>query len=413
MAGLIAEVAQNYPVQGVHLDYVRYPNRNLGFDDYTVQELKKETGLDLQNLRYPTLPAYGFFEGNPLSQPTTAQTLAYFDNGVPAVLLNSYGQGQVILLNWNATRRDVMASTEILNRSLEFLRSEGQSPVYLLESATNAAEYGGGSFRAVYAWLQDIGEAPEVIEEGDIANLSPDSILVLPNVYLISASTAADLAAYVKQGGNLIMIDGPVRAIENKTVQALTGMGSTGDYFEEETLLVADGEHPLIPYNPAGSTDLADYEAVDEQWREFRQQGINRLVAEVMSGSKPPPQTQVSAAVYPNKEAAKRVLQDWYSWLENGKIDFVVPMAYVNSNPPLLLDMTEWATQVPGGLTHLIPGLASADFDQDNEPRKSIDDIVTEINIVKTGGASGVVLFSLDYMDDEILQGLKQGPFAP
>ena len=63
---VMLEVINNYNVQGIHFDYIRYPHRNLGFDDYSAQIFMEEDGIDLETLRYSTLPAFGFFSGYPL-----------------------------------------------------------------------------------------------------------------------------------------------------------------------------------------------------------------------------------------------------------------------------------------------------------------------------------------------------------
>ncbi len=410
---VMLEMVNNYNIQGIHFDYIRYPNRNLGFDDYSAQAFKEASGLDLETLRYPTLPAFGFFRGNPLGEPATAETLAYFENGIPAVLLNTYGQGQVILLNWDAARRDVMASTEILKRSLTFLRSNDQTAIYLMESETNKNTFGGNDFRKVRAWLDDIGHSFEIIEETDIGNLTAGSVLVMPNVYVITPEVAASLALYVEQGGNIIFVDGPVYAIEDENIQAITGMSGLEDAFEEESLLLAVEEHPLIPNNPDASQNFEEYEALDDMWQKFRKEGINRLVAEVYRRVKDnDPNVQISAAVYPGKHAAGRVLQDWHNWVQNENIDFVIPMAYSANISYFTLNVAEWKSEVPGGFDRVIPGLAVADFDQSDEPLKPVDNILNEISIVKLGGARGVVLFSIDYIDDEILNSLRQGPFS-
>ena len=104
----------NYDVDGIHFDYTRYPRSQFGFDPYSADLFAEEYGLDLETLRYPELPAYARFEGNPLIWPNTAQVLAEFDNGQPAVLLNHYGAGQAILLNWMASQRETVATSEIL-----------------------------------------------------------------------------------------------------------------------------------------------------------------------------------------------------------------------------------------------------------------------------------------------------------
>ncbi len=409
---IMLEVIENYDIQGIHLDYIRYPNRTLGFDNYSAQTFKEQSGIDLETLRYATLPAFGFFEGYSLSNPTTAQTIAYLDDIGPAVLLNQYGQGQVILLNWNAGRRDIVASTEIFKRSLDLLQSDNGRPIYLLESKTNKDEFGGSDFRNVRDWLRDLGYIFNIIEEDEIANLDLASVLVMPNIYVMTDEVAANLATYVEQGGHMIFVDGPIYAIDNENIQAITGMSQAGEEFEDETLLLASGQHPLIPNNPNASLDFDEYEALDDTWQQFRKEGINQLVSEVYQRIKnSDPNVKFSAAVFPNYYSASRVLQDWYTWVENENIDFVIPMSYDADITELALDVAEWKFEVPGGFERVIPGLAVADFNQSDEPLKPTANILKEISTVKSEGAKGVVIFSIDYANDEILNALHQGPF--
>lgn len=42
----ILEVAQKYDVDGINLDYIRYASDLMGYDDYSIQEFKNETGID-------------------------------------------------------------------------------------------------------------------------------------------------------------------------------------------------------------------------------------------------------------------------------------------------------------------------------------------------------------------------------
>ncbi len=78
MSYLMLEVVERYGVDGIHFDYTRYPGPEWGFDAYSITAFAQQYGLDLNQLRYADLPAYGQFEANPLTQPGTAQVLATF-----------------------------------------------------------------------------------------------------------------------------------------------------------------------------------------------------------------------------------------------------------------------------------------------------------------------------------------------
>ena len=173
------------------------------------------------------LPAYGLFVSNPLSEPTSARVLATFANGLPAVALNTYGKGEVVLLNWRANQRTTAVGSEIMRRSLQRLLHTGQQ-IYLLRSETNAKEYGYDSFDSTLEWLTHLGWVPVQVSETDVPDLAVGSVLVMPDVYLISTATAAQLAQFVRDGSGIIFVDGPSRSIELTDIQAITGMTSRG-----------------------------------------------------------------------------------------------------------------------------------------------------------------------------------------
>ena len=413
MSDVMMEVVENYDVDGVHFDYIRYPGSNWSFDSYSVSALAAEHGVDLEVLRYAQLPAYGALRGNPLDGVETAEVLAEFDDGTPAVLLNTYGAGQVIVLNWHAQRQEIAAASEILQRSLNYLLDEGGS-VYVLHSGTNIAEYGADSFRRDIAWLRSLGWEPhQVTEEDDLAALDANSVLVLPNVYVMEASTAAELCGFVQNGGGLIFIDGPVRAIKYTAIRTLTGMQGRGGYFKDERMILAVGESELIPAG-GPAIDLQAREEIISQWNAFREESVNALVRDVYRRVKAVrPEVQVSAAVYRKRSWAADVFQDWYAWLDGGYVDFVVPMAHVGINRVAALEslIDEW--EADGVHDRMAVGLAVADLDDRNEPLKSSEQVILELELLERRGINRVVIFDNKHISSEHLSALARGPFAP
>lgn len=51
IADIAAEIAQNYNVAGIHLDYIRYPNSSFGYSSGEQERFFLDTGLDIDN--YP------------------------------------------------------------------------------------------------------------------------------------------------------------------------------------------------------------------------------------------------------------------------------------------------------------------------------------------------------------------------
>lgn len=412
MSDLILGVARNYDVDGIHLDYIRYPGENWSFDAYSVETLAAEYDIDLESLRYPQLPAFGSFHGNPLILPWTAEVLAEFDDGTPAVTQNNYGQGKVIVLNWHAEDQQVAVSSEILRRSLEFLLNDSDE-VYILRSETNEARYTNQFFKKNNTWLESLGWQPVQVSEQDLETLSTNSVLVMPNIYVMTAATAAALANFVENGGNLIFIDGPTKAMQYADVRAMVGMLSRGLYFKGERTISAVGQNQLIP---AGGQvlDPETREQYRTRWNAFRAEGVTALVKDVYQRVKEiKPKVQISAAVFRRKAWADRKFQDWYSWLDKGYVDFVTPMAYVGldetSDLADLID--EWQTL--GDLDQIKPGLSVADFQERNNPLKTPYQLLQELELLKDRGIKGVLIFDLQHLMEDQVAALISGSSAP
>jgi len=410
ISDLISEVVLNYDVDGVHLDYIRYPGSKWSFDPHSVTALANEYGVDLDSLRYAQLPAYGFFHGNPLFGVGTAQVLAKFDDGIPAVILNTYGQGKVVVLNWHAEDQQIAASSEILKRSIEALLGEG-GEVCIFRSEVNEAEYGDTYFSKNKAWLESLGWAPVQVAEAGLTGLNSDSVVVLPNIYVMEASTVSELARFVENGGGLIFIDGPVRAMKYRDLRTLTGMWGRWRYFKGDRALLAVGESDLIP-DSGWELDIQAYREQISRWDMFREESVTSLVQDVYRRVKrEKPGVQVSAAVYRKQAWAAGVFQDWYGWLSDGYMDFVVPMAYVSEASSLEELINEWHTE--GDLNRTMAGLAVADFNDRNRPSKTAGQVLTEVELLQRRGISGVILFDFEHITDDQLQALATGPFAP
>ncbi len=407
------EIVENYNVDGIHFDYTRYPHPGWkwGFDSYSATAFAEEYGLELEALRYSELPAYGSFAGNPLAGVSTAQVLAEFDNGRPAILINNYGNGQVILFNWDADERRIAASSEILDRSINYLAGEN-GDVYILHSKTNAEKYGFGGFDRGIAWLEDLGNSPIRVTEADVVTLSTDGVLVMPNVYLINAQVASDLADFVRRGGGVVFIDGPTPSVQDKNIQAITGMRNRGSHFKETGLLVATGEHDIIPNNDRG-LELKDYQALDAQWKTFRQQGINKLLQDVYQRIKRvAPRVLVTITVAANQQTlAEQHFLDWQAWLEGKYVDLVIPRAYVDQGEPLQPIINDWQPALERfGRTTL--ALKTFTRQGDEYISKTPARVLAEIYQVCTSGSKGVILFDIEHTGNDVLEALATGSFS-
>lgn len=409
---LVLEIVKNYDVDGIHFDYLRYPGPEWGFDAYSLELFGEEYGVDANLLRYSELPAYATFEGNPLADVGTAQVLATFDDGQPAVLLNSYGAGEAILLNWNASQRQVAVGSGILDRSINYL-SDGDGEIYVLNSETNGAKYGSEGFDNGMAWLEDLGRQPMEATEGELASLDANGVLVLPNVYLTSAQAASDLADFVRRGGGVILIDGPTPSIEDKHLQAITGMRGRGKYFNGTRLLIAAREHDIIP-NSKRALTLGEYKALDAQWKRFRKESINKLLQEVYQRIKQEnPEVLVSITVSGDQEnLAEEHLLDWRTWLGGGCVDLIIPRAYVDQDEPLVPLVGAWQPEMESSGRIVLGLKAYSDQDQEDIP-KTPERVLGEIELARTSGSKGIVLFDIGRTGDDVLTALAAGPFSP
>lgn len=410
LSDLMWEAVDRYGADGVHFDYTRYPGTEWGFDAYSVEAFAQAYGFSADELRYADLPAYGLFKGRPLIDPISARVLASFDNGLPAVTLNAYGQGEVVVLNWNAIDREVGIGGALLQRSLDYLLDGGQ--VYLLRVEENVQRNGEERLEAGGAWLEDLGRPHRVATEAEIASLSADSALVLPAVFVMPPGTAAALAGFVQRGGGLIFIGGPVQALGLEDVRSLTGMQARGDNFDEWMVMTADEDHPVIP-SSSRPADLALFQARDAQWREFRKQGINLLVEGIYHRIKAAhPEADVSVTITSDAaEAEDRVLQDWRAWLEGGYVDYIIPRAYLDTVAELETLLQAWRPDIEryGRITL---GLSTFIGKGQSRVSKSPEQLLAELDLALGAGSDGVLLWVYNEISDDQLEMLA-ATFSP
>ena len=406
---LVSELVTTYGVDGIHFDYTRYPGPQWGFDPYSAELFADEAGADLELLRGAELPTYAHFQGNPLLFVGRAQVLAEFGNGQPAVLLNRYGAGETILLNWDASKRQIVAEDEILNRSIEYLLKEG-GKLHVLRSEKNAARYGYGALNNTIAWLKDLGREPMVMDDADLTTLSERDVLILPNVYLINDQVASDLAGFVHRGGGAIFVDGPTPSIWNRDVRAVTGMHLRGGHFGRSDSLVAMQDHDILPASkhPESSDE---YQTLYAEWTAFRKNGISRFLREVNQRlEEVAPDAIVSITVATDQKESEKVrLQDWPTWLEESYVDLIIPMAYSEPDEFALPTILRWLPIMQRS-GRVVLGLITFS-EKGSEAPKTAKRLLREISFARLGGSKGVVLFDLGRTSDALLQALANGPF--
>lgn len=404
---LVTEVAVKYNVDGVHLDYTRYPGSNWSFDPYTIKDFKAKTGIDLDRLRFTGLPAFGTLEGNPLVRPASAQVLAEFSNGLPAVTLNEYGEGKVLLINWDATERDIAAGGAILDQGVRYLLGPG-GRVVLLRSQVNAAKYDLDSYDKVGKWLHHLGWEFEIAGDDEIIDLDTRSVLVLPNVYIIAAPTANALQGFVKNGGDIIFIDGPTPSMYLPSLRAITGMSARGRYFHQPLMINPLVDHPILP-EKSWDTSIEVYQKWNLTWNEYRQQGITQTVREIYRSVKNLRRDiTVSLTITSDiEEADNRFMQDWRAWLDENTVDLLIPRGYADTAKELSSIIGEWklvTKEFPGKIQIGLSAYLGSDQSTNGKPTHQM---VSEILAVLAAGFDNFVIFSLESMSDEQLNELK------
>jgi hypothetical protein len=402
VSDLVMEAAAR-GVDGVHFDYTRYPGAEWGFDDYSIRTFNEGHDFDLGELRYADLPAYGQFEGNALLFPTSAEVLARFSNWFPAVLLNQYGRGQALILNWQAAQRKTAVGSEILDRGIERFMQEG-GRLYLLHSEMTIAEYGDGAFDRTVEWLNDKGlDHMEILPE-EIDLLEPESVLILPQVYLFSKRDATQLANFVEAGGGAIFIDSPTPSMNLEDLRAVTGMRPERKHFESWLLLTPETSHPLLPVS-SRTDQIQFYEARNEEWSAFRKEGINTLLREIqLRIKKENPDVLVSVTITSDqRQAMQENLQDWQAWLDEGSIDMLIPRAYEETTDGLRNTLERWSS-VSEEYDLLTYGLIAFLEDGEDEKQKRPQQLAREISMVISSGSNGFMIFDLDRMTDAQLR---------
>jgi uncharacterized lipoprotein YddW (UPF0748 family) len=154
---------------------------------------------------------------------------------------------------------------------------------------------------------------------------------------------------------------------------------------------------------PARFTELDDAfardpfaftDALPGPWGEFRRTQITELVERVYHGVKARrPDVVVSAAVYSDvNDAYGSRFQDWRTWLDEGVLDVVVPMAYTPRDELFRSQIREAAVSA-GRRDRVWAGIGAY--------LNGYDGTVDKIDIARREGVGGLILFSYDWAASE------------
>lgn len=154
--------------------------------------------------------------------------------------------------------------------------------------------------------------------------------------------------------------------------------------------------------------DTRKDEAVRAAWLDFRRSNIDAVVRRVSGEArKIRPGVQISAAVFRNWPIDRDgVGQDWKMWCENGWLDFVCPMDYVDSNVSFRNMVT--AQKEYAGKARLYPGIGLSCWKDPHDAVKMAE----QIEIVRELGVPGFTVFNYDSNAEAVLPYLRLGVTA-
>ncbi len=400
---------RTHDVDGLHFDYIRYSGQGPCYCRHCQEEFARKHGFPPRKAGEERFPAALDVGANPLDKPTTARVLATFDTGKPAVTLNRLGQGETVLVNWQAARSASPAVDRLVGDMLTRFRA-GKENTFQLNTTETAAKYRLEEQTRANQWLRGLGFSAQRIDEKTLRQVPRDAVLILYGQYSIAQPTADWLEEFVRGGGRCLVIDGPVFSIKHPALQRVLGMGTTAAYFHGLTVVSPAPGQDLLEPGPA--IDIRHERARMAKWVEYRTQTVTGLVRTVYRDVKASkPRAWVSAAVFFNKASADGVCQDWYGWLREGSIDYVLPMAYTEDNRTLAKAFAEWKAADPK-MERILPGLSIYSRKEGKAVPRDLALVRSQLDMCRAYQAHGNQFFSLAYLQEPLIKLLAETVFT-
>ena len=147
---------------------------------------------------------------------------------------------------------------------------------------------------------------------------------------------------------------------------------------------------------------------VRDRWLDFRRANISVVVRRVSEEArKIRPGIRISAAVFRNWPIDRDgVGQDWKLWCDNGWLDFVCPMDYIDSNS--LFKNVVTTQKAYAGKVPLYPGIGLSCW---KNPRDAVK-ITQQIAVCRALGLKGFTVFNYDGNAESVLPFLRLGATA-
>jgi uncharacterized lipoprotein YddW (UPF0748 family) len=148
------------------------------------------------------------------------------------------------------------------------------------------------------------------------------------------------------------------------------------------------------------------------KWVEYRTGTVTEFVRSVYREAKAiKPGVWINAAVFFNKQSADGVCQDWYGWLREGCVDYVLPMAYTEDNKKLAEAFAEWKAADPS-MQRIIPGLSIYSRKNGKAVARDLALVRSQLELCKRNATHGNLFFSLSFLNESLIKMLADGVFA-
>lgn len=140
-------------------------------------------------------------------------------------------------------------------------------------------------------------------------------------------------------------------------------------------------------------------------WVRWKTQQVTRFVEKVATELKPlRPGLKLSAAVFPLPREARlnAIQQDWETWIANGWLDTLSPMTYTTS-PGQLAQELAYIQKISLKGTLIYPGLGLHNL--------GTEQLLEQMQVIRKAGGAGSTVFAAAYLNEDVLNVLKQGPY--
>jgi len=413
---VMVNYASSYNADGVNFDYIRYDHANYSFSDHNLAEFQQMYGVAPAVMRGDQFPAFATIWGNRVSQfsQTVTRLVDFLDATTAAVFINNYtndpteDHGQVLTFNWQVYQISYKVIDTVLTRALNHFNSA--SRLYVVNSSSNNTDYS-----ETVNWLNFLGFSSVKVNFSDTAinALPANSTLVIPAVYVYTDPIISAMDAFLKNGGNIILMDGPTTTIGGgvpglanlQLFKNIVGASASHSYVGAYGVYTGIIGTPsssqnhwmvsgLTSANPVTVAQATDYL---NKWQAYMESGINYVVQQVTSRVHAiNPNLKVSADVFPAEKGYNvGVRQNWPLWLSGNNVDYVLPMEYT-LDTATFNSMITWINN-SGLKGRILPGLAPYKI---TNCSTQIPIITGQIDTMRANNIKGFSMFESNYLTE-------------